>query len=150
MGNKYGHLDKKKFAQTTYDNAEDSPTENCGRYIHNALAAAGLKIPSNHAYQFSQEKNSILREAGFVQLPQAGYHPQVGDIVVWLPCRGAPVPGVAEIKTHHIKGHIQVYTGRSDHPWVSDFKQHDKSIPGLPGPGWATKRAVYEIYRYAE
>jgi len=149
MGNNYGHLDKYRFAQTAYDNAGGQPTGHCARYIHDAMRSAALNLPLKDAWLYSREKGSALKEAGFVQISPAGYRPQIGDIVIWLPCLGNPVPPGYPTGAKHTNGHIQVYTGRSDHPWVSDFRQNEKSLPSLPGAGWHTKRAVYEIYRHA-
>lgn len=112
---------------------------------------AGMKnVPLLDAWQFSSFKTSFFKHAGFVQVSPVGYHAQIGDIVVWLPERGNPSPD-NPTGAYHIHGHIQVYTGKPDHPWVSDFKQNLAGagfVPGLPGPGWNNKRAVYEIYRY--
>ena len=149
MENKYGHLDKLTFAQLAYQKSGAKPTGHCARYIWTAMSSAGLNLPLMDAWLYSHEKSSVLQTAGFVQVSPVGYQPQIGDLVIWLPCLGKPVPG-HPTGTKHVHGHIQVYTGRSDYPWVSDFKQHDKSLPGLPSNtgGWKSNRAVYEIYRY--
>ena len=147
MKKECGHLDKHKFVETVYAKSGATPTGYCARFVHDAMSSAGLNLPSIDAWQYSHQKGPLLIAAGFVQVSVVGYQPQVGDIVIWLPCLGAPVEGYPK-GAKHIYGHIQVYTGRSDYPWVSDFKQHEKSLPGLPGASWQTKRAVYEIYRY--
>ena len=113
------------------------------------MKSAGLDLPSLNAWQYSHQKGAALTAAGFVQVSPVGYRPQVGDVVIWLPCLGKPVEGYPK-GAKHTNGHIQAYTGRSDYPWVSDFRQNERSLPGLPGPGWQTKRAVYEIYRYTD
>jgi hypothetical protein len=149
MENKYGRLDKDKFAKAIYGQSLSSPTGWCASHVHAAMKSAGLDLPSLDAWQYSHQKGTVLTAAGFVQVSSVGYRPQVGDIVIWLPCLGKPTEGYPH-GAQHKHGHIQVYTGRSDYPWVSDFKQNEKSLPGLPGSGWQTKRAVYEIYRYTD
>jgi hypothetical protein len=145
----YGDLDKLKFARIAYDNAKEHSLRRCAHFICDALQGAGLaSLPRpDRAYQYST--TNVLRIAGFVQVSPEGYRPQVGDIVIWLPCLSNPVKDYPN-GASHTDGHIQVYTGDIRHRWVSDFKQNDKSLPGLPatGAGWKTKRAVYEIYRY--
>jgi hypothetical protein len=146
---KYGHLNLHNFAHEVYAKSATSPTGHCARFVHDAMSIAGLKLPLRDAWQYSHAKGSLLTDAGFVQIFPGHYHPLIGDVVIWLPVRGKPVASDPKhLHMSHIYGHIQVYTGRSDHPWVSDFKQRDKSNPGFPGEGWKTNRAVYEIYRY--
>jgi hypothetical protein len=109
-----GHFDKHRLVQIICAGSAPKPTHHCARFIHDAMRGAGMKLPSLDAWQYGRDKGSILKAAGFEQVPPVGYHPQVGDIVVWLPCLGSPVEGYPK-GAKHVYGHIQVSTGRSDY-----------------------------------
>lgn len=78
----------------------------CALYVRRAIEAGGcptfLQPPSACDYDL------FLPDLGFNEVPQDGYCPQKGDIVVFSAIKG------------HKHGHICMYDG---HQWISDFKQ---------------------------
>jgi hypothetical protein len=141
---RHGHLHKVNFVRflefnVQHQNPTNESTGHCARYVAGAMRQAGMNVPQiPAAYKYRE----FLKDAGFALIPQHGYNPQIGDIVVWLPFKGRPT--TKNSTGAHIYGHIQAYTGNRDYPWVSDFRQ--KSIH----PYNLDPREVCEIYRLPE
>lgn len=95
-----------KAAQIAAKRAHGRSTGKCALYVRKALQAAGYSFtPQRSAYLYN---HGILAGAGFSKVPEIGYQPLVGDVVVFD--RTAKNP----------HGHIQIYDGKQ---WVSDFRQ---------------------------
>jgi hypothetical protein len=105
MGNKYGHLDKHKFAHFAYENAKEHPTKHCARFITCRLKMPGSIVTKRVLYSktrglFNFPYPITARE---LETLSFGYR------------HGGPAPGFPKGLDHKY-GHIQVYTGRSEHP----------------------------------
>ncbi len=113
-------------------NAHGTNTYNgyCASACRKGLQAGGVKVPStNGHYPNANKYGPVLLKNGASVVPQNGYAPQGGDIVVFE--GGGP--------HNHPNGHIAIYDGKQ---WVSDTRQ-TQMAPNRSGyPGG------YTIYRF--
>lgn len=80
----------------------------CALYVRKALQSADYKFtPQPSAYMYATK--GILSGAGFTEISNHNYVPQVGDVAVF------------NRSGKHPHGHIQIYDGNQ---WVSDFRQN--------------------------
>lgn len=100
-------LDKDKFVNYMDQNAKNKSTGFCAMACRKGLAAGGLNTSGHPAD--AKDYGPFLVKNGASVVPNKGYKPEKGDIVVF------------EGNKSHPYGHIEVYNGKG---WVSDFKQH--------------------------
>lgn len=86
--------------------AEPKSRSLCALYVRRAIEAGGCPTFGQPASACAYD--SFLPDLGFNEVPQDGYIPQMGDIVVFSAIEG------------HKHGHICMYDGGG---WVSDFRQ---------------------------
>ncbi|MET1077927.1 MAG: hypothetical protein ABWY06_07890 [Pseudomonas sp.] len=99
----------------------------CATHVRRALQAGGGDLSQNPTY--AKDYGPTLLGLGFTTVPNEGYTPKKGDVVVFEDYKGQASPA----------GHIQMYSGSH---WVSDMKQprflaHRRNYVGVP----------YVIYR---
>jgi hypothetical protein len=100
-------LDKDKLVKWMDDHAESGSVHLCATYVRKGLEAGGLNTDLRP--NLAKDYGPFLLKIGFVAVPEVGYTPQAGDLVVF------------EGTDKHTAGHVQVYDGKQ---WVSDFKQN--------------------------
>ncbi len=120
-------MDKDAAAKYADDHAEATPQGQCAKYVRKALEAGGADL-SKHPYS-AKDYGPFLTGQGMQPVPQAGYLPRKGDVVVIQNYRGGDV-----------NGHIALYDGAQ---WVSDFKQRDI----WAGPGYRANQPPMQVYR---
>ncbi len=120
-------MDKDAAAKYADDHAEATSQGNCAKYVRQALQAGGVNL-DKHPYS-AKDYGPFLTGQGMLPVPQQGYVPQKGDVVVIQNYRGGDV-----------NGHIALYDGTQ---WVSDFKQRDI----WAGPGYRTNQPAIQVYR---
>ena len=115
-----------KFVKWLDDNAHDKSTGRCAQYFRKALEASGLDTTGRP--NLAKDYGPFLQKLGFSDVPQRGYIPQRGDVVVFQ-------SGLSPA------GHVQAWDGSQ---WISDFSQGAKKISpykgGIP---------LYMIYRFS-
>lgn len=107
-----------KYARS---HAEKESTGWCGKYVANALQAAGFKF-DRPAEAWMYHAHGTLSKLGFglVSNGLSGYTPEPGDISVTDKFKG------------HQYGHICIFDGRN---WISDFVQNGPNVyKDGPGP----------------
>lgn len=105
--------------------AQGHSTNNCARYVREAIEAGGITISRTHS---AKDYGYSLHQAGFVEI-DASTPLQPGDVVIIQ-----PIPG-------HPHGHMAMYDGTY---WISDFVQN---YGFYPGNGYRTAKPPYQIYR---
>ena len=120
-------MDKDAAAQYADDHAEAVSQGQCAQYVRRALEAGGVDL-SQHPYS-AKNYGPFLTGQGLQPVPQAGYEPQKGDVVVIQTYPGGDV-----------NGHIALHDGTR---WVSDFKQRDI----WAGPGYRANQPPLQVYR---
>ncbi|SFL63001.1 hypothetical protein [Proteiniphilum acetatigenes] len=90
------------------NNAQESSSGYCARYVREAIEAGGLSTDGRPGS--ACDYDTYLSTIGFSMVDSSGYIPQVGDIIVH------------EATSGHEHGHIAMYNGEQ---WVSDFFQND-------------------------
>lgn len=88
------------------EHAESRSKSSCALYVRRAISAGGC--PTFGQPPSACDYDLFLPDLGFNEVPQDGYVPQKGDVVVFSAIKG------------HKHGHICMYDG---HQWISDFKQ---------------------------
>lgn len=109
-------------------NAHAESQGKCARYVREAIEKGGATIPLPRP-TYAKDYGPVLSKLGFSRIPNAGYAPQRGDIVVIQPTKG------------RTEGHIQMFNGTI---WVSDFRQ---KADIWPGPAYRKEQPEYEIFR---
>jgi hypothetical protein len=119
------------LASAADQNTEPSSTGACALYVRQDLIAAGytqFAVVGNYPpYASEYATDGYLSNAGFATVPQSGYVPQAGDVVVFQPV------------TNHPYGHIEVYNGSG---WDSDYNQGNNMYPTSAYQG-----GQYTVYR---
>ena len=121
-------FDVERAAKHLTDNGQEKSTHCCAWYTMRALQAGGcpaIILPAQWYRYF-------MLLVQFEEIPQDGYVPQKGDVVVferptWRDCK----------QVSHWWGHIAMYNGDQ---WISDFKQQKMNPYKKPVP--------YRIFRY--
>jgi hypothetical protein len=108
----------------------------CASNVQQALKAGGVSGAGHPAE--ARQYGPYLLSKGFISVPQEGYQPQKGDIVVIQ-----PDPNSASQVRY---GHIAMYDGSQ---WISDFKQRDFLDTGVKVSNLAEQpnRKRYQFYR---
>ena len=88
------------------EHAESRSKSSCALSVRRAISAGGC--PTFGQPPSACDYDLFLPDLGFNEVPQDGYVPQKGDVVVFSAIKG------------HKHGHICMYDGKQ---WVSDFKQ---------------------------
>jgi RHS repeat-associated protein len=126
-------INKDKIVDTMDKNAHGTNTYNgyCASACRKGLRAGGVKVPlvNGHRYPNANEYGPVLLKNGASIVPEKGYVPEKGDVVVFE--GGGP--------HNHPNGHIAIYDGKQ---WISDTRQ-TQMAPNRSGyPGG------YTIYRF--
>lgn len=104
----------------------------CGRYVRQALQAAGAEIPAPYASS-GKDYGPVLLLLGFhpivVENPDE-FQFTAGDVMVMQAATGG-----------HLDGHVAAYDGKN---WISDHVQRDF----WAGPAYRNQRPSYVVYRY--
>ena len=110
------------------ENGQDKSTHSCSWFTMRALQAGGCPavILPAQCYRY------YMPLVQFEEIPQYGYVPQKGDVVVF-----ERPSWRSWTKISQWWGHIAMYNGEQ---WISDFKQKDMNPYHKPVP--------YRIYRY--
>ena len=123
-----GVIDKNELSEWMDAHALTRSTHHCAMYCRLGLEAAGLNTADRPASGDAGDYGPFLLKHGAQTVPQEGYTPQVGDVVVFSKT------------SQHPYGHIEMYDGRN---WVSDFKQH--SFSPYRDAGSAPPYTIYRL-----
>jgi hypothetical protein len=123
-----GVIDKNELSEWMDAHALTRSTHHCAMYCRMGLEAAGLSTADRPASGDAGDYGPFLLKHGAQTVPQEGYVPQVGDVVVFSKT------------SQHPYGHIEMYDG---HNWVSDFMQH--SFSPYRDAGSAPPYTIYRL-----
>ena len=115
------------------DNKKGAATGRCAQFVREALEAGGMDMAGHPGS--AKDYGNFLGTKGFNAVPENGYMPEKGDIVVI-----DAVTTAQGAKKDHPDGHIAMYNGTT---WISDFAQRDF----WGGPDYRKVKPEHTFYR---
>jgi hypothetical protein len=132
-----------------------APPYQCAKYVNRALRDGGIQLQSVQVRYPGDgpsacDYGAYLEDVGFEvfyddtveELACGDYHPDAGDIVIFMPIAAESTRSGLAINLHK-HGHIQMFDGKV---WISDHEQ----IGFFPGRDYRIKWGRFRVYRFTD